>query len=211
MLLMGCSIAMDATRVTTLYDRWTVEWHGSAANNDASSLKTDGFEMEIERLHAANFTLWHQEDKARDVHASDSEIATAKREIDRINQTRNDQIERCDGLLLLALAEQNLPDPQAEPHSETPGLMLDRLSILTLKLYHTREELERPDAPAGHAERNWERLKILDLQRGELACNLDRLWQRILHGERSFRVYRQLKMYNDAELNPVLYRALRQI
>ena len=77
-----------------------------------------------------------------------------KRRIDRTNQRRNDLAEELDRCLLEWLAERGLPNPAAPLHSESPGLMIDRLSILALKIYHTREEAERADAPAGHAERN---------------------------------------------------------
>jgi hypothetical protein len=84
-------------------------------------------------------------------------------------------------------------------------MMIDRLSILSLKLFHTREELERPGAPAGHRERNAERFATLREQREDLARCLERLWAQVCAGERCFKQYRQLKMYNDPELNPVLY------
>jgi len=77
-----------------------------------------------------------------------------------------------------------------------------------LKIYHTREEAERPDAPAGHAERNRERLAILEDQRADLAGCLDALWRETLAGTRRFKLYRQLKMYNDPTLNPAVYRTL---
>ncbi len=109
-------------------------------------------------------------------------------------------------LLLEELARHNLPNPQAELHSETPGMMLDRLSILSLKRFHTVEEINRAEAPPGHDRRNRERLAILEAQRGDLAACLDRLWQHVLRGELRFQLYRQLKMYNDPDLNPVLYR-----
>jgi len=169
-----------------------------------SQLAND-FDAAIEGLHRANFELWHQEDQARDVHSGDAAIATAKRAIDAINQRRNDQIERCDELLLRELSAKKLPNSQAELHSETPGMMLDRLSIMSLKVYHTREETERIPSPPGHRERNLRRLAILEQQRGDLASCLDRLWQRVLDGELRFQIYRQLKMYNDPDLNPVLY------
>ena len=86
--------------------------------------------------------------------------------------------------------------------------MIDRLSILALKIYHTREEAERADAPEGHAERNRERLAILEEQRADLAGCLDALWQETLAGTRRFKLYRQLKMYNDPSLNPAIYRKL---
>ncbi len=87
-------------------------------------------------------------------------------------------------------------------------MIIDRLSILALKIYHTREEAERPDAPPGHAERNRERLEILERQRADLAGCLDQLWRETLQGARRFKMYRQLKMYNDPSLNPAIYRKL---
>jgi hypothetical protein len=84
-------------------------------------------------------------------------------------------------------------------------MIIDRLSILALKIYHTREEAERADAPAGHAERNRQRLAILEEQRADLAGCLDALWQETLIGTRRFKLYRQLKMYNDPSLNPAIY------
>ena len=165
-----------------------------------------GFERAVVEQHLANFELWHAEDTARSPQASDQDIARIKRFIDCANQRRNDLTEQCDVLLLDFLKRQNLPAAGAELHSESPGLILDRLSILSLKLFHTREEIDRPGAPSGHAERNLERLRILTEQREDLATSLDRLWEQVLHGRRSFKLYRQLKMYNDPALNPAVYR-----
>ncbi len=165
-----------------------------------------GLERVVTEQHRANFELWHAEDRARTPEASDHDIAQTKRFIDDANQRRNDLTEQCDVLLLEFLNRQNLPARGAELHSESPGLILDRLSILSLKLFHTREEIERPEAPPGHAARNEERLRILAEQRDDLAAALDRLWQQVLNGERSFKLYRQLKMYNDPALNPAVYR-----
>ena len=118
---------------------------------------------------------------ARTPQASDHDIARVKRFIDGANQRRNDLTEQCDVLLLEFLRRQNLPAPGAELHSESPGLILDRLSILSLKLFHTREEIDRPGAPPGHAASAIEeRLRILTEQRDDLAASLDRLWQQVL-------------------------------
>ena len=109
-------------------------------------------------------------------------------------------------VLLIELAATGVrPSPEARLNSETPGSAIDRLSILALKIYHTREEAERRDAPGGHAERNRERLAILEEQRVDLAGCLDALWQETLRGTRRFKLYRQLKMYNDPSLNPAIY------
>ena len=198
---------LNGARILGLYDGWTTGWHvATTVREKASETGSRDLNAAIENLHRANFEIWHQEDKARDADAGDAAIAAAKRSIDRINQRRNDQMERCDALLLEELTAGNLPNSQAELHSETPGMMLDRLSIMSLKRYHTLEEIHRSDAPAGHEERNRQRLAILEAQRTDLAACLDNLWQRVLRGERRFQFYRQMKMYNDPDLNPVLYR-----
>ena len=85
-------------------------------------------------------------------------------------------------------------------------MIIDRLSILALKIYHTREEAEREDAPAGHAERNLSAACILEEQRADLAACLEALWRETLSGARRFKLYRQMKMYNDPSLNPAIYR-----
>ena len=200
-LPMALADRIDGAKILRRFDEWTARWHQSPAEPPLA----DDFDAAIEALHFANFGLWHQEDKARDIHSGDAAVAAAKRAIDAVNQRRNDQIERCDELLLKELSVKKLPNAQAEQHSETPGMMLDRLSIMSLKMYHTREEIERIPSPPGHRERNLRRLATLEQQRGDLASCLDRLWQRVLHGELRFQVYRQLKMYNDPDLNPVLY------
>ena len=155
--------------------------------------------------HRANFDLWHTEDRAREPDATDAALAEGKRAIDRINQSRNDLAEKCDTVLLATLAPLGLPHAEAELHSESPGLMIDRLSILALKIYHTREEMERAEAPAGHRERNAERLRVLTEQRDDLHGCLHRIWAQVLAGDRRFKLYRQLKMYNDPALNPAIY------
>jgi hypothetical protein len=196
------TLSLSATKVTLLHDRCTTTWHHETP---AVTPSLTGLERAVTEQHLANFELWHAEDTARTPQASDHDIARTKRFIDSANQRRNDLTEQCDVLLLEFLSRQNLPAPGAELHSESPGLILDRLSILSLKLFHTREEIERPEAPPGHAARNVERLRILAEQREDLAAALDRLWQQVLSGRRGFKIYRQLKMYNDPALNPAVY------
>jgi Protein of unknown function (DUF4254) len=160
----------------------------------------------VARQHHANFDLWHIEDEARTPGASDSDLAAVKRRIDQMNQTRNDLVEDLDRRLMGWLQSRGLPNAMAPLHSETPGQIIDRLSILSLRIYHMREEAERPHAPEGHAERNRERLAVLEKQRRDLAGCLVELWKEIQSGARRFELYRQMKMYNDPSLNPAIYR-----
>jgi hypothetical protein len=197
---------LDAYAIIALHDASTEEWHRPPLPNAPEDAPKEDFPGTVRAQHKANFELWHLEDEVRSPYAMDHEIALGKRAIDRVNQRRNDLMERCDALLLEALSSHQLPVSIAELHSETPGLILDRLSILSLKIFHTREETLREDASPGHIRRNKERLELLEEQRTDLAGCLDRLWEQIIHGKRRFKLYRQLKMYNDPSLNPAMYK-----
>ncbi len=166
-----------------------------AAVNELDALVVD--------QHRANFDLWHEEDQARDPQATPEKIVAVKKAIDRLNQRRNDLMERIDRALLAEAGEQRAEAPL---HSETPGMMIDRLSILELKRFHTEEEIVRA-ANKEHVQRNQERLAVLKEQREDLRDALDALWAEVMSGKRRFKLYRQMKMYNDPALNPVLYRA----
>jgi len=194
---------LNAGEVAALHDLCTREWHvrPGAAN---APVGEEFLEM-VERQHRANFDLWHIEDEARRPGATDSDLAQLKRRVDAANQLRNDLAEELDRMLLAVLMQKGLPNRSAPLNSESPGLIIDRLSILALKIYHTREEATRKDAPAGHAERNIERLDILEEQRNDLAGCLDALCKAAVAGTRRFKLYRQLKMYNDPDLNPSIY------
>jgi Protein of unknown function (DUF4254) len=205
---------LSADKIVGLHDQRTLAWHQDRENSDGNApsnkVASNGnperdWLTAVARQHRANFDLWHIEDEARAPRTTDTELAAVKRRVDQTNQLRNDLTEELDRALLSWLQPQNLPNPNASLHSESPGLIIDRLSILTLKIYHTREEAERADAPSGHAERNRERLAILEEQRSDLASCLDELWQQTLAGSRRFKLYRQLKMYNDPSLNPAIY------
>ena len=204
---------LSASAIVELHDQLTKDWHGADAAKPAAGHGATGgpgaewFQL-VERQHRANFDLWHIEDEARAPGATDADLAQVKRGIDRTNQLRNDLAEELDGTLIQWLVLQHLPVTDAPLNSESPGLMIDRLSILALKIYHTREEINRPGTKPGHAERNRERLAVLETQRNDLARCLDDLWRETLAGTRRFKLYRQLKMYNDPSLNPAVYRGL---
>jgi len=211
---------LSAKAIVALHDRKTHAWHHAQTDDqpdaqtdaqpdagDTSLPETSAEWLDlVARHHQANFNLWHIEDEARIPAATDPELADVKRRIDRVNQERNDLAEELDRTLVAWIEARGLPNPESPLHSESPGLIIDRLSILALKTYHTREEAERADAPAGHPMRNRERLRILEEQRADLTCCLDELWRETLNGTRRFKIYRQLKMYNDPLLNPAIYR-----
>ncbi len=199
---------LSAKTIVELHDRLTNFWHRPPAAADESVAPADAFLEAVARQHRANFELWHIEDEARAPGATDADIAQVKRNIDGTNQMRNDLAEELDGTLLHWLEPQQLPNVSAPLNSESPGLIIDRLSILALKIYHTREEAERSDAAPEHAQRNLERLAILETQRGDLAACLENLWRETVDGTRQFKLYRQMKMYNDPTLNPAVYRKL---
>lgn len=172
---------LDARSLTALHDAWTEEWH----RRPPPVVPVENFAAAVRAQHAANFELWHLEDEARAPQASDARIAEVKRGIDRVNQHRNDLMERCDSLLLEALEPHGLPAVNSPLHSETPGLIVDRLSILALKIFHTREETRRSNAPEEHLARNRERLTLLAEQRGDLAECLEQLWAEVVRRERA--------------------------
>jgi len=204
---------LSAEAIVTLHDEKTLLWHdpSAPAGEPTPSLadpvqpSAAGWLAAVARQHRANFDLWHIEDEARAPEVTDASLAAVKRRIDRTNQLRNDLTEELDRYLMGWLERRALPNPSAPLNSESPGLIVDRLSVLSLKIYHTREEIGRPGAPAGHFDHNRNRLTILEEQRADLARCLDVLWRETLDGTRRFKIYRQLKMYNDPALNPAIY------
>ena len=191
---------LQATHIVQLQSDATARWHTPATPEPAPASAWDDL---ILAQHRANFDLWHHEDAARDPQATGDTIAQHKHAIDTLNQCRNDLAEKMD-VTLLAQAP---PAADTVPlHSETPGMMIDRLSILALKRFHTAEEFHRADATDAHRQRNRDRLSILDQQIADLAQCLNDLWTGVLAGRRRIKLYRQMKMYNDPELNPILYR-----
>ncbi len=204
---------ISAEAIVALHDERARLWHQQHASPDEPRPSPPSPEQSspgewlaaVARQHRANFDLWHIEDEARAPNVTDASLAAVKRCIDRTNQLRNDLTEELDRFLMGWLERRRLPSPSAPLHSESPGLIIDRLSVLALKIYHTQEEIHRPGAPAGHMDRNRNRLAILEEQRADLARCLDALWRETLAGTRRFKMYRQLKMYNDPALNPAIY------
>lgn len=175
----------------------------------------------VQTNHRCNSLLWAEEDLARRTQVSDAEIAANKRAIDGYNQARNDATERVDELLLLALglvdpASARSDAPRSTVHaasrlnSETAGSMIDRLSILALKIDAMRAQTQRRDVDDAHRERSAARLQRLLEQRADLTACLDTLLADCREGRAHFKVYRQFKMYNDPRFNPALVSEQRQ-
>ena len=159
-------------------------------------------------LHRFNFLLWHEEDIARSPEVTDARIAQVKRAIDKYNQARNDAIEKVDDWLIEELSRRGIvAGPTAPAATETPGAAIDRLSILELRRFHMREQIDRADATQEHREKAAARMVVLDEQRAHLVRATDRLLADIYSGQRPLRVFRQMKMYNDPTMNPYLYKA----
>ena len=158
----------------------------------------------IEENNQYNFLLWHEEDVARIKDIDPVRIVEAKRSIDKLNQLRNNAIEKIDEWILSFLAKMQIRSG-SNLHSETPGMMIDRLSIMSLKRYHMFEETERFEASDAHKTLCANKVAVLDEQMKDLANCLRQIFIKLQSGELNFKVYRQFKMYNDPALNPQLY------
>ena len=147
---------------------------------------------------------WHLEDIIRDPHIDPLEALSLKRRIDRSNQDRTDLVEQIDSYFRQKYSDvQVLPD--ARINTESPAWAIDRLSILALKIYHMKEQVERKDASEEHRERCQQKLRVLLEQQVDLSTAIDQLLEDIEAGRKYMKVYRQMKMYNDPSTNPILY------
>lgn len=147
---------------------------------------------------------WHLEDVIRNPTIDPVEALQIKRRIDKSNQDRTDTVEKIDDFFLSAFRDIQY-SPDARMNSETPAWLLDRMSILLLKIFHMKEQTQRRDATEQHLAKCREKLMILEEQKEDMRKAFDELIEDISHGRRTFKVYRQMKMYNDATLNPMLY------
>ena len=176
----------------------TARWH-----QVTPAVTGEGFIRKVEENHLRNFSLWHTEDVARRDDIGFEPIYRAKRDIDRFNQERNNFAEEMDKALVAALKPRESGVPR---NSETPGMIIDRLSILALKEFHMHEETVRSEATPEHRAKCGEKLARIRRQRDDLTGCLGELLAEVAAGRRTFSVYFQFKMYNDPALNPQLYR-----
>lgn len=158
-------------------------------------------------LYAKNWidtVQWHLEDIIRLPDINPTEGIAIKRRIDKSNQDRTDLVEKVDDYFLEAFRHV-VAQPGTRINSETPAWLLDRMSILMLKIYHMKEQTDRTDASPDHIARCQAKLNVLLEQKTDMQLAFDELMEDIGSGRRRFKVYRQMKMYNDASLNPMLY------
>ena len=147
---------------------------------------------------------WHLEDLIRDPNIDPVEALALKRRIDKSNQDRTDIVEMIDGYYML-LFQRVEPQPNATLNTEGPAWAIDRLSILQLKIYHMKAEVERIDVSEEHKAKCQAKLDVLLEQNTDLCTAIDQLMECYKKGEKVMKVYKQMKMYNDPALNPVLY------
>ena len=184
-------------------------WHATEpsakpSGPDAGGL--DRFRALVLEQHLANFRIWHREDAARRRDVGDDVIAACKRDIDALNQERNDLIEQVDACLV-GLLESLLPAVAEDRcNTETVGMALDRLSILSLKIYHMQEQADREDVDDDHRTRARAKVATLAEQHAALQRGVMDLIADYAAGRKRPTVYFQFKMYNDPRLNPELYR-----
>jgi hypothetical protein len=189
-------VLCTADAIVRLHDDSLERWRGAASkdvepHDDLISL--------VREQHYCNVVLWDLEDEARRRDRGDAYVAATKRSIDERNQRRHDLIERIDEMLVAELPARRTG---AEQHSETAGMIIDRLSILALKIRNMRALAARGNDPALAAECG-AKLDVLVEQRNDLASCFDRLLADCTSGRRFFKVYRQHKVYNDPRLSPV--------
>ncbi|MCB1123572.1 MAG: DUF4254 domain-containing protein [Verrucomicrobiae bacterium] len=190
----------DPETIAGLQQDLTARWH----REDPSVRTEESFLQLVEENHLRNFTLWHHEDDARREDKGFEFVYHAKRAIDRNNQERNDFIEKMDKYLYSLFGD---GFPEGIPmNSETPGSIIDRLSIMALKQFHMQEEVDRTDVSEEHIAKCIHKLSVIKQQIIDLRAALKNLLGDCEAGRRGFRVYFQFKMYNDPELNPALYK-----
>src|SRR5690606_11747244 len=165
----------------------------------------DKIEHLLYRKNWIDTVQWHYEDIIRDPEIDPVAALTLKRKIDASNQDRTDMVEFIDSYFLNRYKDV-MPKQQATINSESPAWAIDRLSILALKIYHMREEAERENASQEHKDKCAAKLKVLLEQKEDLSIAIDQLLYAIESGDKYMKVYKQMKMYNDEELNPVLYK-----
>jgi len=161
-------------------------------------------EYDLYRKNWIDTVQWHLEDIIRDPDIDPSEALLLKRRIDKSNQDRTDLVERIDSYFYTKYYNVKAK-AGASINTESPAWAIDRLSILALKIFHMREQVDREDANKLHTDLCASKLAVLLEQMSDLSCAIDELLRDIEEGKKLMKVYKQMKMYNDESTNPILY------
>ena len=195
-----------AHRCNVVFDRATADYHitDSIDADVPAPFPAGSIEALLYAKNWIDVAQWHMEDLIRDPQIDPAEGMKLKRRIDASNQDRTDRVEDLD-TYFRDLYKDVEPLLQAQINTESPAWALDRLSILAVKIFHMKAETERADASEEHLARCRGKLAVLLEQRADLSSAIDTLLGDIAAGRKYMKVYRQMKMYNDADTNPVLY------
>jgi hypothetical protein len=199
-------IMLTASASYEIFNRSILDYHAKD-NVDtpmANPFPTGSMEELLYKKNWIDTVQWHLEDIIRMPSLDPAKGMEIKRRIDKSNQERTDTVEKIDDFFLSEFSNV-LASGDTRINSETPAWLLDRMSILMLKIYHMREQTIRRDVPQEHLERCGQKLALLLEQKEDMRMAFDELIEDIRAGKRKFKVYRQVKMYNDKSLNPMLY------
>lgn len=197
---------IDANKMNDCFDKCIADYH-LTDNVDASiknPFQSDSFEALVYHKCWIDTVQWHLEDIIRDPNIIAENALLIKRRIDSSNQDRTDRVEMIDDYYL-ELFEGVKPQDNCRINTESPAWAIDRLSILALKIYHMKIEAQRSDIAESLLAKNKFKYQVLLTQREDLSQAISELLEDLKSGSRVMKVYRQMKMYNDPELNPVLY------
>jgi hypothetical protein len=197
---------LDANQCYSIFQKSIDDYHVSDHVDTPISnpYEQGSFEYLLYLKNWIDTVQWHLEDIIRLPEINPTEALQIKRRIDKSNQDRTDTVEKMDDYFMEQFKGIS-PKASAKINSETPAWLLDRMSILMLKIYHMKEQTERTDASADHIAKCKAKLDVLMEQKSDMQLAFDQLMEDIKLGDRKMKVYRQMKMYNDASLNPMLY------
>jgi len=197
---------LNANQCYEIFNRSILDYHKTDSVDAPiqNPYATESFEALLYHKNWIDTVQWHLEDIIRLPDINPTEALAIKRRIDKSNQDRTDRVEQIDDYFLEAFKNVQAP-AHTRINSETPAWLLDRMSILMLKIFHMEEQTKRTDANAEHLAKCQSKLNILLEQKTDMRAAFDELMEDIGKGARRFKVYRQMKMYNDASLNPMLY------
>lgn len=198
---------MKAAQYNQLFDDTIKKYHiiDEVDQPFENPFDSKSFEHLLYRKNWIDTVQWHYEDIIRLPNIDPVEALILKRKIDASNQDRTDMVEYIDSYFLEKFKNVTVKEG-AKINSETPAWAIDRLSILALKIYHMREEATRESASEEHRAKCQEKLNVLLEQRVDLSTAIDDLLHDFATGEKYVKVYKQMKMYNDADTNPMLYK-----